>query len=102
MHKLIVDNNDFITNQILVTLLMHEAHVSSFKLSPYKFVDYGLQSIELTVDRMPAGKRLKFYFANKRYASTYALTVVNLGQLHSGLSNGVSYEDVGDEKIVFV
>lgn len=55
-HWIVFDINDIVPNQTLADLLTHEAHIGNFKLSPYKLEDYGLQSIELTVDGVPVGK----------------------------------------------
>lgn len=101
-HRVVVDADGYVPNRLLVSLLTHTAFVGRFSLSPFKFSDYGLESIELTVDGVSVGQRLEFDFPGGRYATAYASNVASLGKLRSSKSNGISYDDFGDGKTVFV
>jgi hypothetical protein len=101
-HRLVIDQDDNIPNRVVVSMLEHEAFVGNYKKSPYKFNHQGLTSIDLTVDGVSVGKRIETDFTDKKYAHAYAHTLASLGHLNSKNSNGITYDDFGNNKIVFV
>jgi hypothetical protein len=100
-HRLVIDQDDIIPSRVLLTMLDHEAFVGSFKKSPYAFNHFGLGSIDLSIDGVSVGKTIETDFSNGVYAHAYAHTMVSLGHLNSKQTNGISYQDYGDNKTVF-